>query len=44
LSLIPTVWWIIASGATVNFAAYAMGTFLPTMLIRYHGLSIGKAD
>src|SRR3984893_1327588 len=40
---IPTVWWIIASGATVNFAAYAMGTFLPTMLIRYHGLSIGKA-
>jgi MFS family permease len=40
---IPTVWWIIASGATVNFAAYAMGTFLPTMLIRYHGLSIGRA-
>jgi predicted MFS family arabinose efflux permease len=40
---IPTVWWIIASGATINFAAYAMGTFLPTMLIRYHGLSIGKA-
>src|SRR5260370_21479434 len=40
---IPTVWWIIASGATVNFAAYAMGTFLPTMLIRYHGLPIGKA-
>src|SRR5260370_22121736 len=40
---IPTVWWIIASGATVNFAAYAMGTFLPTMLIRYHGVSIGKA-
>ena len=40
---IPTVWWIIASGATVNFAAYAMGTFLPTMLIRYHGASIGKA-
>ena len=40
---IPTVWWIIASGATVNFAAYAMGTFLPTMLIRYHGISIGKA-
>src|SRR5467141_3260137 len=40
---IPTVWWIIASGATVNFAAYAMSTFLPTMLIRYHGLSIGRA-
>src|SRR5260370_22386461 len=35
---IPTVWWIIASGATVNFAAYAMTTFLPTMLIRYHAL------
>src|SRR6202158_1235439 len=29
--------------ATVNFAAYAMGTFLPTMLIRYHVLSIAKA-
>src|SRR6266404_2637459 len=40
---IPTVWWIIASGATVNFAAYAMTTFLPTMLIRYHALSVGKA-
>src|SRR5207247_7337057 len=43
LLAIPTVWWIIASGATVNFAAYAMGTFLPTMLIRYHGLSLGRA-
>lgn len=40
---IPTIWWIIASGATVNFASYAMNTFLATMLIRYHGVSIAQA-
>jgi predicted MFS family arabinose efflux permease len=40
---IPTVWWIIASGATVNFASYAMSTFLTTMLIRYHHLSVAAA-
>ena len=40
---IPTIWWIIASGATVNFASYAMNTFLATMLIRYHDISIAKA-
>jgi len=40
---IPTVWWIIASGATVNFAAYAMSTFLPTMLIRYHSVTVAQA-
>ncbi len=40
---IPTIWWIIASGATVNFASYAMNTFLATMLIRYHSISIAEA-
>jgi predicted MFS family arabinose efflux permease len=40
---IPTVWWIIASGATVNFASYAMSTFLTAMLIRYHHLSVASA-
>jgi predicted MFS family arabinose efflux permease len=40
---IPTVWWIIVSGAAINFAAYAMATFLPAFLARYHGLSIAQA-
>jgi hypothetical protein len=31
---IPTVWWIIASGATVNFDSCARSTFLPTVLWR----------
>jgi predicted MFS family arabinose efflux permease len=37
---IPTVWWIIVSGAAINFAAYAMATFLPAFLVRYHGLDL----
>lgn len=40
---VPTLWWIIVSGATVNFAAYSIGTFLPAMLIRYHGLNVAQA-
>lgn len=40
---IPTVWWIIVSGAAINFAAYAMATFLPAFLARFHGLSIAQA-
>jgi MFS family permease len=40
---IPTMWWIIASGALVNFNLYALGTFFPAFLTRYHGLSVGKA-
>lgn len=41
---IPTVWWIIASGASYNFASYAMNTFLGAMLMRYHGLKIAEAS
>jgi MFS family permease len=40
---ISTVWWIIGSGATVNFASYAMSTFLTSMLIRYHHISVAAA-
>ena len=40
---IPTLWWIILSGALHNFNAYAVGTFLSPFLIRYHGVSVQRA-
>lgn len=40
---IPTLWWIIASGALVNFNMYAVGTFMPALLGRIHGLKVGPA-
>ncbi len=40
---IPTLWWIIASGALINFNMYAYGTFLPSLLSRVHGLSNARA-
>lgn len=40
---IPTLWWIILSGASVNFASYAMATFLPAFMVRYHHLDIAQA-
>jgi MFS family permease len=40
---IPTLWWIIASGALHNFNMYANGQFLSSFLVRYHGLSISEA-
>jgi len=40
---IPTLWWIIVSGALVNFNLYALGTFFPAFLTRYHKLSVGQA-
>jgi len=40
---IPTLWWIIASGALINFNLYALGTFLPAFLIRVHGLSVARS-
>jgi MFS family permease len=40
---IPTMWWIIASGALVNFNLYALATFFPAFLMRYHRLSVGQA-
>jgi predicted MFS family arabinose efflux permease len=40
---IPTLWWIIASGALLNFNAYAFGTFVPAFLHRVHGLSVARS-
>jgi len=37
------MWWIIVSGALHNFNMYALGAFISSFLIRYHGLSIGRA-
>jgi len=41
---IPTMWWIIISGALHNFNAYAVNAFMPAYLGRYHGLGIQKAN
>ena len=40
---IPTLWWIILSGALHNFNMYALGAFLASFLIRYHGVSLAQA-
>lgn len=40
---IPTMWWIIASGAFLNFNMYAIGTFLPAFLSRIHGLTLANS-
>ena len=41
---IPTLWWIIASGALVNFNMYAYGTFLPSFFYRIHFLSDSRSN
>lgn len=40
---IPTMWWIILSGALHNFNMYAIGSFLTAYLQRYHGLDLWNA-
>lgn len=40
---IPTFWWIVASGALVNFNLYAIGTFLPAFFGRIHHMNVGRA-
>ncbi len=40
---LPTMWWIIASGALHNFNMYALGTFLASLLRRYHEVDVAKA-
>lgn len=39
----PTMWWLIISGALHNFNMYALGTFVASFLRRYHGLSVADA-
>jgi MFS family permease len=40
---LPTMWWIIASGALHNFNMYALGNFLASLLYRYHQIDVAKA-
>jgi MFS family permease len=40
---IPTFWWIIASGALLNFNSYAVGTFIPAFLSRVHAMSLAQS-
>ena len=39
---IPTLWWLILSGALHNFNMYALGSFLAPFLMRYHGVSLAQ--
>ena len=41
---IPTMWWIIASGALMNLVMYALNAFATSFYIRYHGLGIDIAN
>ncbi|HEX6100146.1 MAG TPA: MFS transporter [Thermoanaerobaculia bacterium] len=40
---IPTLWWLILSGALHNFNMYALGSFLAPLLMRYHGADLRQA-
>src|SRR5205823_8366106 len=39
----PTMLWIIVSGALHNFNMYALGTFISSFLTRYHGVRVDRA-
>jgi predicted MFS family arabinose efflux permease len=41
---IPTMWWIIISGALFNFNMYALGGFTPAFLSRYHLLNLKESN
>jgi MFS family permease len=43
LLAIPTMWWLILSGALHNFNMYALGSFLAPLLMRYHGVTLRQA-
>jgi MFS family permease len=40
---IPTFWWIVISGALVNFNLYAIGAFLPAFFHRIHQMDYALA-
>ncbi|MEO8380223.1 MAG: MFS transporter [Acidobacteriota bacterium] len=40
---IPTMWWLILSGALHNFNMYALGSFLAPLMMRYHGADLRQA-
>src|SRR5262249_4500677 len=41
---IPALWWIVASGACLNFNMYVLATFLPALFGRVHGLSLSSSN
>ena len=41
---IPTMGWIILSGALLNLSMYALGSFLTSLLMRYHGRNVAQAN
>lgn len=41
---IPTLRWIIVTGALFNFNMYAIATFLPAYLARYHSLDLRQSN
>ncbi len=43
LLTIPTLWWLILSGALHNFNMYALGTFVAPLLMRYHAADLRAA-
>jgi predicted MFS family arabinose efflux permease len=40
---IPTMWWLILSGAFHNYNMYALGSFLSPFLMRYHAIDLRQA-
>jgi predicted MFS family arabinose efflux permease len=40
---IPTMWWVIASGALHNFNMYALGAFVAPFLVRFHHMTFVNA-
>jgi MFS family permease len=40
---IPTFWWIVVSGALLNFNLYALATFLPAFFSRVHHVTLAHS-
>jgi MFS family permease len=40
---LPTMWWLILSGALHNFNMYAINSFSPAYLMRFHGTDLRTA-
>ncbi|MCU1328433.1 MAG: transporter [Bryobacterales bacterium] len=40
---VPTFWWIVASGALLNFNMYALSTFLPAFLGRIYHVTVAQS-
>jgi MFS family permease len=40
---LPTMWWIIVSGALHIFNMYALGAFIASFLVRYHEIGVARA-